>query len=190
MGRKIMNQHTAALEYAEYKWSVIPIRAREKRPLIRWHEYQQRCATIDEINQWFRRWPDINIAIVTGSISGIVVLDIDPRHGGDKSLAEWEQEQDPLPQTVEVKTGGGGRHLYFKHPGGEIHNRVGLAPGIDSRGDGGCIVVPPSIHPSGKVYRWVKGHAPGELPMAKMPKWLLKKVTGKNPGSGHSVEYG
>ena len=172
-----MGQLSAALEYAGYQWSVIPIRAHEKRPLLRWQEYQQRCATVDEIKQWFQRWPDINIAVVTGKVSGVVVLDIDPRHHGDRSLSQWEQENSALPRTLEVITGGGGRHLYFKYPGSPVHNRVGLAPGIDFRGDGGCIVVPPSIHPNGNVYRWLKGHGPGDLSLANMPNWLLEKVS-------------
>ena len=184
-----MNQHAAALQYAHFHWSVIPVRAHEKRPAIRWMEYQQRFATDDEINEWFTKWPDSNVAIVTGSLSGIVVLDIDPRHAGDKSLNQWEQQHRPLPRTLEVKTGGGGRHLYFKHPGGLVRNRVGLAPGVDFRGDGGCIVVPPSIHPSGNVYRWLKGHGPDDLPVADLPKWLLKIIAGKNPTSSHTIQY-
>ena len=134
-----MKQHLAALQYAQYHWSVIPIRAYDKRPLIKWQEFQQRCASETEINEWYQQWPNANVGIVTGKVSGIVVLDVDPRHGGDKSLAKWQQQHGPLPRTVEVRTGGGGRHLYFKHPGGVIHNKVGLAPGIDLRGDGGCI---------------------------------------------------
>jgi len=175
-----MNQHSAALQYAGYHWSVIPIRAHEKRPLIRWQEFQHRCASVDEINEWFQRWPDINVAVVTGKISGIVVLDIDPRDNGDHNLKKWEQQHGPLPRTLEVVTGGGGRHLYFKHPGNPVHNRVGIVPGIDFRGDGGCIVVPPSIHPSGNVYRWLKGRGPEDLPVADMPTWLLEIIIDRN----------
>ena len=184
-----MKQHLAALTYAQYHWSVIPIRAVDKRPLIKWQEYQQRRATENEINEWFHRWPTANVGIVTGSISGIVVLDIDPQHGGDQSLTAWEKQHSPLPRTVEVKTGGGGRHLYFKHPGGVVHNKVGIAPGIDIRGDGGCIVAPPSIHSSGNHYLWVKGHEPGKINTAAFPAWLLEKVAGKGKPPGHSVQH-
>ena len=62
--------------------------------------------------------------------------------------------------------------LHFRHPGGSVHNRTNIEPGIDLRGDGGCIVAPPSIHPSGKRYRWKKGHGPGEIAPAPLPDWL------------------
>ena len=73
---------------------------------------------------------------------------------------------------MESITGGGGRHVYFSHPGGVVHNRANIQPGIDLRGDGGCIVAPPSVHPSGKRYRWKKGHAPGDVKLARLPDWL------------------
>jgi hypothetical protein len=184
-----MKQHIAALQYAQYHWSVIPIRAYDKRPLIKWQEFQQHCASVSEITEWYQQWTNANVGIVTGIISGIVVLDIDPAHGGDKSVSDWEQQHGPLPRTVEVKTGGGGRHLYFKHPGGLVHNKVGIAPGIDLRGDGGCVVAPPSIHPSGNTYTWVKRHEPGEIAIAELPTWLLKMVTVKGRSAGHSVDY-
>ena len=166
----------AALQYAGYKWSVIPVRPREKRPLIKWQEFQHRRASEDEIRSWFKHHPDANLAVVTGELSGVVVIDVDPRHGGDESMARLEKEHARLPKTVESKTGGGGRHLYFRHPGGEIHNRAGIVDGIDFRGDGGCIVTPPSIHTSGVAYRWLKGHEPGVMELAEMPEWLLEMV--------------
>ena len=184
-----MKQRLAALQYAQFHWSVIPIRAYDKRPLIKWQEFQQRRASESEINEWYQQWTNANVGIVTGKVSGIIVLDIDPQHGGDKSLANWEKQHGSLPRTVEIKTGGGGRHLYFKHPGGVIHNKVGLAPGIDLRGDGGCIVAPPSTHPSGNPYTWLQGHEPGEIPMAEMPNWLLNIVSGKGQTTGHSMRY-
>ena len=184
-----MKQHLAALQYAQYHWSVIPMRAYDKRPIINWQQYQQRRATEQEINQWYQRWPEANIGIVTGSISCIVVLDIDPAHGGDKSLASWEKQYGSLPETVEVTTGGGGRHLYFQHPGGVVRNRAGVAPGIDLRGDGGCVVAPPSIHTSGKHYVWIEGRGPGSIKPAPMPVWLLQLISGNGKTAGHAVDY-
>jgi hypothetical protein len=66
----------------------------------------------------------------------------------------FERTHGPIGETVEASTGGGGRHLYFAHPGEMLHNRVGLAPGVDLRGDGGYVVAPPSVHPSGTPYGW------------------------------------
>ena len=82
------------------------------------------------------------MGIVTDAVSGLVVLDVDPRHGCEESLKNLEREHGPLPRTLEAMTGGGGRHIYFAHPGGSVRNRVGITPGIDLRGDGGCIVAP------------------------------------------------
>ena len=178
-----------ALRYAGYHWSVIPMRPRDKRPMIKWQIYQQRMADVDEITGWYTRWPDANIGIVTGTISGLVVLDIDPRHGGDQSLSQWGLEHGPLPPTIEATSGGGGRHIYFRHPGGLIHNRVGLAAGIDLRGDGGCIVVPPSIHSSGGAYRWTSGHEPGKATLAEMPGRLLARLQDEIRSPEHSIAY-
>lgn len=141
--------------------------------MIKWQEYQKRLASEEEIKDWYQRWPDANVAVVTGSLSGLVVVDIDPRHGGDQSITSWEEEYGALPETVEAKSGGGGRHLYFSHPGGVIHNRVNIVDGIDLRGDGGCIVTPPSIHSSGNAYTWRSGHEPGKIRLAKLPGWLM-----------------
>ena len=68
------------------------------------NRHQQRRADADEISDWFRRWPDANIGIVTGAVSGLVVLDIDPRHGGEESLGRWEAEHGPLPPGIEART--------------------------------------------------------------------------------------
>jgi hypothetical protein len=114
-------------------------------------------ATTDEaiIRRWWTQWPDANIGIATGAISNLVVLDIDPRHGGNESLEQWKtQYGTDFLNTLTSCTGGGGLHLLYSHPGVPIKNRVGIAPGIDIRGDGGYIVAPPSLHISGQRYTW------------------------------------
>jgi hypothetical protein len=174
-----------ALRYAAHGWSVIPIEPRGKRPLVSWLEFQQRPATRAEIEGWYRRWPDANVGVVTGSVSGLVVVDVDDRDGGAESLAALELDHGPLAATVEAATGGGGRHVYFAHPGGTVASRVGLAPGIDVRGDGGCVVAPPSLHPSGRRYTWLPGHGPGEVPLAAAPEWI-RRGGGR---SGHPLAH-
>ena len=168
----------AAKYYLSRRWSVLPLRPREKRPLIQWEPLQTALPSAADIDMWFERWPDANIGIVTGEISNLVVLDIDPNHGGDASLERLEQRFAPLPATIEATTGGGGRHLYFAHPGGLIRNRAGIAQGIDLRSDGGYVVAPPSIHPSGKRYAWSPGRSPEDITAAALPRWLITATGG------------
>ena len=81
-----LSAREAALGYLSRGWSVIPIEPRAKRPLTAWLEFQNRCASPREIDAWFASWPDANVGIVTGRVSGLVVIDVDARHGGEASL--------------------------------------------------------------------------------------------------------
>jgi len=181
--------HGAALEYLARGWSVIPVEPRGKRPLVAWLEFQDRRPTAAEVAGWFGRWPEANLGIVTGVVSGLVVLDVDAGHGGAQSLAGLESAHGPLPRTITVATGGGGRHLYFSHPGGIVHNKVGLAPGIDLRGDGGCVVAPPSLHPSGRRYAWEPGGAPEHARLAPLPPWLSQLARPAQGRAGHPLAH-
>jgi hypothetical protein len=172
----------AAKRYLARGWSVLPLRPRDKRPLIPWEYLQHERPSEGDIADWFRRWPDANIGIVTGEISNLIVLDVDPKHGGDATLERLERRFGALSATMEAVTGGGGRHLYFAHPGGLTRNRAGLAQGIDLRGDGGYIVAPPSIHPSGRPYVWTSGHAPDEITLAPLPRWIITPIRGPRIG--------
>jgi len=179
----------AALEYLARGWSVIPIEPRGKRPLVAWLEFQSRHPARPEVAGWFRRWPDANVGIATGALSGLVVLDIDARHGGDRSLSELELAHGPLPTTVEALTGGGGRHLYFMHPRGVVHNRVGVVPGVDLRGDGGCVVAPPSVHPTGTLYAWAPARSPEDVRAAPLPRWLAQLAQPETGRAGHPLSH-
>lgn len=185
-GEAMTTIREAAHSYLERGWSVIPVRAREKRPIIAWQRYQQQPPTAAQVDVWFTRWPSANVGVVTGAVSGLVVVDIDPNHGGTESLAALEHEHGHLPATVEAISGGGGRHLYFSHPGETVHNRAGIKPGVDLRGDGGLIVAPPSVHPSGNLYQWTAGHAPDQIALAPLPDAFLPR-----PGhrAGHPTAY-
>ncbi len=172
----------AAKRYLARGWSVLPLRPRDKRPPISWEHLQHERPSEQDVAEWFRSWPDANIGIVTGEISNLIVLDIDPKHGGDAALERLEHKFGPLSATVEAVTGGDGRHLYFAHPGGLTRNRVGLSQGIDLRGDGGYIVAPPSIHPTGRPYAWAPGRAPDEITLAALPRWILVPIRGPRVG--------
>jgi hypothetical protein len=129
-----------------------------------------------QLRWWWRQWPDANIGLATGAASGLVVLDIDPRHGGDATLAALETRYAPLPDTVEALTGSGGRHVCFAHPGGQVPSRHGFAPGLDFKADGGYVVVAPSLHASGRRYAWELAHHPADTALAPMPAWLIALV--------------
>lgn len=180
---------TAALGYLARGWSVIPIEPHGKRPLVAWLEFQERLPSAAEVARWFDHWPGANVGIVTGVVSGFVVVDVDERHGGLQSLSALELAHGPLPFTVEAETGGGGRHFYFAHPGEVAHNRVGLAPGIDLRGDGGCVVAPPSLHPSGRRYAWALARSPEEARLAPLPPWLGQLASLAGGRTGHPLVH-
>lgn len=123
-----------------------------KHPRVRWR--QQATTDARQLLRWWTRWPSANIGLVTGNASGIIVLDIDPAHGGVESLRQLVDAEGAVAHFAKVRTGGGGEHYYMRHPGGRVRNRTGLRPGIDVRGDGGYVVAPPSLHASGRRYRW------------------------------------
>jgi len=130
----------------------------------------------ETVERWFTSTA-FNIAIATGAVSGIFVLDIDPRHDGDEALAALEAKHGPLPATWRFLTGGGGEHILFRHPGRTIPNSAGvLGPGIDVRGDGGYIVAPPSLHICGRPYAISVDHHPDDVPLADAPTWLLERI--------------
>ena len=171
--RKDTSIAAAAAEFLKRGWSVLPVRAHDKRPLIAWEPLQAARPSASDLSDWFRRWPDANIGIVTGEISNLVVIDVDPKHGGEYSLERLQRRFGSLPPTVESETGGGGRHFYFAHPGILCRNRAGLAQGIDLRGDGGYVVAPPSVHPSSRRYTWALDRSPSQRSLAQLPQWLM-----------------
>ncbi|MSR15329.1 MAG: hypothetical protein EXR86_12355 [Gammaproteobacteria bacterium] len=151
----------AALAYENQGYSVIPLVPRGKIPLIpSWVQYQITRATREEIGAWWRLWPEANLGIVTGDISGICVIDCDSPEAATAIKPTLGDMAD-----VGVAATGKGFHLYYAHTV-KLGNRAGVKPQVDFRGDGGYVVAPPSIHATGKVYEWVKpinGHL-RELP--------------------------
>jgi hypothetical protein len=140
-----------------------------------------KSATTDEeqIREWWARWPRANVAVRTGAISGLVVLDIDPQHGGEETRRSLLGQHPELGAVRTIRTGSGGRHLYFAHPGGTVHNDAGkrLGPGLDVRGDGGYVIAPPSRHAHGALYR-VEANG-GAIP--ELPDWLVDLMAPPEP---------
>ncbi len=179
----------AALGYAEIGLPVFPCRIRDegnkkaKSPYTN-NGFQNASTNAEQINCWWANYPNAIIGMPTGKISGLIVLDIDPRHGGDHSLQELIDKYSPLPETLTAITGGGGTHYYFKYPNRSVRcSNSKIASGVDIKADGGYVIMPPSGHESGKSYFW-----DGDFDLdtvADMPKWLLDLIdaAGKKPKS-------
>lgn len=182
----------AALGYLRRGWSPVPIAPGGKHPPMRWERHQREPASEEEVRGWYRRWPDAGVGIVTGPVSGLVVLDVDPANGGAESQRELEAHHGALPPTVEARTGGGGWHLYFAQPaeGPAVRNDAALAAGIDVRGEGGLVVAPPTRHASGHLYGWRVGRSPDAIAVAPLPAWLAARLHGgRPPRAGHPLAH-
>ena len=156
--------YSKAMEYAVHGMSIIPVLP-NKRPWVdSWTEYQNRVPTDKEIEEWWETRPEAGIAIVTGKISGISVVDVDVHKGGDPS---------PFPETKTVETPNGGLHLYYEYSP-DAHTSTNADTHIDIRSDGGYVLAPPStVERKDKTmgtYKIVK-----DIPMAPFPSHLFPK---------------
>ena len=172
----------AALGYAQRGWPVFPLAPGGKVPLISKEAGGQGFidASTDalRIRPWWEKQPDANIGFVPGG-AGLVAIDIDGPQDHAKALAAGVPAEDlgPTPQTLVSQTGRaeGGRHLFYRVPQGTvIPNDPKL--GITVRCKGGYVVLPPSVHPSGRPYRWLTKCEPAPCPPA-----LLARLTGARP---------
>jgi hypothetical protein len=161
----------AALALARNGKPVFPCRPGGKEPLTKRGHID---ATTDprRIHMWWKRWPEANIGVPTGRRSGVLALDVDPDKGGEESLALLQDSHGTLPLTRTHSTGSGGTHYLFKYPEGSgIRNSASkLAEGLDIRGEGGYIIVPPSR--TTQPYEVLDA-----LPLAAPPECLLEILT-------------
>lgn len=166
-------------------FSLIPVRAGKKIPATQWARFQAQRATLEEISEWQRAGH--NAGIVTGEISGVVVLDL------DSEAALTAAADRGYPETLAVRTARG-RHLYFRHPGIPVRNKVKIFPGADLRGDGGFVIAAGSVHETGAQYVWLSEPAWTEI--APAPEWLMEKlrkrpeIQPQSPDSLTSTAYG
>lgn len=158
-----------ALQYLnKYGWAVIPCGA-DKKPLVpSWVEYQKRLPTEEEVNQWWKEHPQANIAVITGKISGLTVIDVDSEDG-DEAL--WELLP-PDFETVQVATPSGGMHYYCKFAEG-TRNAARWITDCDIRSEGGYVVAPPS---SGEKGSWIWVQGPEDA-MSWVPDSVLRKLS-------------
>lgn len=186
----------AALRYAGIGWHVLPLHTPTpagcscrskactsigKHPRTQ-HGLSDASTDPEKIASWWGMWANANIGIVCGA-SGIVAIDVDPRHGGDDDWHEVKRKfGKECSQTVSAHTGGGGEHYIFQQPAGCTIGNVSssdrfvgpLGRGVDVRAVGGYIVVPPSLHASGELYEWYEGESPFDRKPAKIPLPLLE----------------
>ncbi|QDE82502.1 bifunctional DNA primase/polymerase [Myxococcus xanthus] len=181
----------AALEYAERGWHVIPCfeptlspsgvlicscpdgascTQAGKHPRTR-NGVKDATTNAAQIRAWWQHWPQANVAIATGALSGIDVVDIDAKAGGVEAMAKEEAARGELPRTIVAQTSGGGYHVYFRNSG-LVSKPASIAPGIDTRGNGGYVIAPPSLHRTGERYAWVAGSPPSQTSLADAPAWI------------------
>lgn len=150
----------AALGYVQRGWSCIPVGG-DKRPLLKqWKPYQSRLPTEAEVRRWYERWPDAGVAIIVGKVSRLVVLDVDPRNGGNESLQGMLDRGELTSEDLDVArvgTQGGGTHYYFKYPEGRtVKTHPGFLPGLDLKSDGGYVVAPPTtVSGTDRGWAWI-----------------------------------
>lgn len=157
----------AAVFYSQVmSWAVVPVHtvndgkcscgkatcsSKGKHPRTR-HGVHEATTDKTAIRDWWRQWPDANVGIATGKASGIIVVDIDPRNGGDRDYTTLIKEHGRFPAKLEAATGGGGRHLFYAYDDAPIVYKP--ARGIEIKADNGFVVATPSLHESGKRYKW------------------------------------
>jgi putative DNA primase/helicase len=128
-----------ALKLAHLGWSLIPLKPYSKEPLVPWKALQQRRLTEPELTELFERNPLANVGIITGKVSQLLVLDAD----APDVVKHLSIPETPIAETAR------GRHYYFHLPNAHIRSVAGIADGLDIRADGGYVVSPPSLHPTG-----------------------------------------
>lgn len=183
----------AAFDYVKRGWHIVPIyeprggpedgcscpKGREcrnpgKHPATK-NGFHDATVDRDAVAEFWRTRPYANIGVATGKKSGILVLDFDDDHGGQKSRAELEQRHGPLPHTATVQTGRGTHLWYCIDAGVEVASNAGkLGSGIDVRCDGGYIIAPPSQHVTGRLYSW--NPTPADAELVAPPPWLIERL--------------
>jgi hypothetical protein len=144
----------AAYQYARLGWAVFPLIPGDKRPLPGSNGFKDATKDPEAVEAIWRKYPNANIGLACGAISGVYVVDIDvDLEKGTNGFNTLAERGITLPATVSQRTPRGGRHLFFTSDT-EIRNQQGVLPSIDIRGDGGYVVLAPSVRSDGTAYKW------------------------------------
>ncbi len=163
----------AALEYQEKGYPVIPLNPYAKKPFFTIEEFFERKPTKAEIEKWWREFPTSMIGIITGKISDLFVLDLDPDHSPEE-IASYIPDNIVTPTSTTPRKG---QHLYFKCPEDErITIKTGLMKGVDYRCNHGYIVAPPSRNGYGKGYSWCEGLSLFKVEIQHLPAAILNNI--------------
>ncbi len=176
--------------YERYGWSLVPVHSpvgggctcgRDscdtpgKHPRGPWRQFHERRPTREELKDWLDSYDPLNIGIVTGRVSGLVVIDVD--------LPDPDLVIDDLglpTDTLTAITGGGGRH-YFYTCGQKVKGTTGWVPGVDIRAEGNFVVAPPSLHESGNRYKWEQKVEPVPFPLEMLARTPVGKSEKAHP---------
>ncbi|MGZ9871792.1 bifunctional DNA primase/polymerase [Priestia endophytica] len=174
------NNLKAAIAYSQMlNWKLFPIHHKSKIPITK-RGFYAATNDVEQITKWYTDNPKAGIGLPTGEVNNLIVLDIDPRNGGDVSLESLISEYGKLPGTVHCFTGGGGEHYYFNNDKRITKSKLDDYPGIDIQGNGKYVVLPPSTHPSGKKYEWEMSSKPVITPIADIPNFFLDLLQKKS----------
>ena len=166
---------SAALSLAALGWPVFPADVQPFRPRCA-NGYRDATTDPERLKRYWHRHPCVGVAIATGRISGIAVVDVDVKHvDGIEVINRLIAENGWVDRTPVARTPSAGLHLYFRYPEGhELGCRTGFVPGLDLRAEGGAVAAPPSAAKDGRAYTWEVD--PFTVELALMPYWLIKLV--------------
>lgn len=169
-----------AAEYRLKGWSIVPQLPGAKQPCVKWKEFQIRLPTVDEMFGWWTRWPEAGIALVLGPVSDVLVVDVD----GEDAYRALVGHLGDVPKTPKVLSGSGKPyrfHLFFADPKIETNAKFcPWCPTLEFRGKGGIVVLPPSVHRSGRRYRWADGAEIDEIELPEVPAPILRELRARN----------
>lgn len=170
--------HEAAKQYLAAGLHPIPCLPRDKRPLVQWKEYQETPPTVEQIDAWWQQYPEANVGLVVGR--GLMVVDVD----GAEGWAALKAAGVEFPEDAPIVATGKGAHVYLA--GQPVPNRVGVVPKVDVRSDGGFVVAPPSIHPTGSQYAWLR---PLSRALPPAPPALTAMIARNEPAAAAGADW-